>query len=139
PGKGTPKADLCVETLECVLSTGCTNCDRQDIRCPCAPITKFGQCYCLLNDPGVFAFPQACYDPTPDIEGPCKDKLDRSLETTHGSTVLASYGDPSKAGSWAMLLMQCLVDNKCQSCFSQPAAGSDAAPHTKPHHDAAGM
>jgi len=130
PAKGTPKAELCVETLACVLSTGCASCATPNDGC--APLTKYGNCYCLEDAPSVKDIPTLCNSPTPDIEGPCKSTLERSLETTRTSTVLASFGDPSKGGSWAMMLMQCLVDNRCQSCFPTPDAGLDAGDSDAP-------
>jgi hypothetical protein len=123
PAKGTSKAELCVETLGCMLSSRCTGCGNP---CGCSPLTKLGNCYCLQDDPSVRAFPQICLAPTPDIEGPCKAELERSLETTKASTIMSSFGDLSKGGSWALLLMECLADSRCDSCFPAPNKGPNA-------------
>ena len=122
PAEGTAKSELCVETLECVLSSACAWCVNPTGSC--FPITRFGQCYCgQPDDVSVRLLPELCMPPSPDLAGPCKTALERSLETTTSSTLLASFGDTSKGGSWAMLLMQCLIDNKCQSCFPAPDGG----------------
>jgi hypothetical protein len=123
PAKGTSKAALCAETLGCMLSSRCTGCGNP---CGCSPLTKLGDCYCLQDDPSVRSFPQLCLAPTPDIEGPCKAELERSLETTKASTIMSSFGDLSKGGSWALLLMECLADSRCDSCFPAPDKGPNA-------------
>jgi hypothetical protein len=107
PAAGTSKADLCVETLSCILPTGCA----------AHPET----CYCSKPS----SMPLEC-----PLRGPCTSTFERSMETTQFSTLVASASDTSKGGAWAMLLMQCLSDHLCTSCLtvaSDAGDGGDAA------------
>jgi hypothetical protein len=125
PAAGTPRAELCVETLSCLLSTGCISCDDSDAGCP--PLAKFGACYCRWNDPIASSVPEFCLPPQGALAGPCRNELEQSFETTDSWTLLSSFADTSKGGGWAMQLMQCLVDNGCTPCFApsgDPEAGA---------------
>ena len=82
PAQGTPKAELCIDTLACVIPDQC----------------------------GVLK-PSTC------VNGPCMDALERSFESTDPPAIAALSGDITHAGAWAMLLLQCLVDNRCASCL----------------------
>ncbi len=100
PAAGTPKSELCLETMTCFLSKGCS----LD-----APV----QCYC-----GYESFSESfCVPP-----GPCQDVFARSLETSDPRAILSAFADPSKAGNGFVSLLMCLRDNRCESCF---AAASD--------------
>lgn len=122
PAKGTSRAALCVDTLSCVLSTGCATCD--DPTSDCTSLARFGDCYCRFDDPNAALVPDYCYPPGPTFAGPCKSVLERSLETTDAKALLAGYSNMSVGGGWAMQLMQCLVDNGCTTCFPSPRDGA---------------
>lgn len=97
PAAGERKSTLCVETLACVLQTGCAASD-------------LAACYCGVPHPDP--------DFNCDYDSACSRTLERSLETTDRLAVLVSLTDPSKAGGWAMALMQCLRDNQCTACLT---------------------
>jgi hypothetical protein len=129
PAEGTSKSELCVETLGCVLSSGCASCIAPNGSCN--PITKLGTCYYrAAGDLTQTLFPVVCIAPSPEEAGPCRLALERSLESTSCPTLVASFGDSSKGGSWALLLTQCLIDNRCSTCFPAVDAGDDAADET---------
>ncbi len=115
PAAGVDKADLCVEVVACVLPTGCAGLD-------------LGACYCGVDHPDP--------DFKCDLPSPCSSALERGLESTDPFTVLLSLTDPTKAGGWALTLMQCLRDNQCADCLAPPPddggddAGDDADPTT---------
>jgi hypothetical protein len=123
PAQGAPKAELCVETLGCILSSGCASCADQPGGC----LARAKYCYCNWDDPMVVRVPRYCDPSLPQYAGPCRTALERSLETTNPSTLLGNLADPGRAGGWAVLLLQCLSDNQCASCFSPPGGASDAA------------
>jgi hypothetical protein len=106
---GEAKSKLCVETVGCVISTGCA-------------ASSPGDCYC--GSAGAH-----CVDFFTSIDGPCKSVLEESLESTERTAVLASFGDLTKGGGWAMRLVQCLADANCTSCLGSPIqeAGPEAA------------
>ena len=107
PAVGVPKADLCVEVVACVTPTGCAGLD-------------LGACYCGVDHPDpVFK----C-----NLPSPCSSVLERGLEATDPFTILVTLTDPTKAGGWAMTLMQCLRDNQCADCLVVPLddAGDDS-------------
>jgi hypothetical protein len=118
------KAALCVEALSCVLTTGCAVCDPDGGGCP--QLSRFGRCYCDFDNPNVSVVPAFCDPVVPQYAGPCKDTLLRALEATSTTDVLLAIDDVSKGGGWATQLLQCLWDNRCNSCFTPPP--SDAGP-----------
>jgi hypothetical protein len=125
PAAGMPRAQLCVDTLSCVLSTNCAAC--LDPSSGCIPLAQLGTCYCQWDNPIVETAPQQFCDPPVRFSGPCKAVLEGSLETTATSAVLGSFSDSTSGGGWALQLLQCLVDNRCASCFPPPLdASSDA-------------
>ena len=107
PEAGLSRSQLCAETLECVVSTGCEALDTST-------------CYC--GD--VVFIPGACEIPTV-ANGMCKSALERSLETTDPKALLSSLLSTDRAGGWAMLLSRCLRDNQCRTCFPSVDAGAD--------------
>jgi hypothetical protein len=111
PARGTPEAELCVETLTCFLKTGCAN-------------YRVSNCYCLV-DGDTLQMASLCHPPAEDKVGACKATLERSLETTDSFQILSRTGDLSKGGGWASILLQCLNDNHCTSCFRSGDAGPE--------------
>jgi hypothetical protein len=106
PAAGQPKAQLCVETLECVFSQGCS-------------LEHLVDCYC--TNPLLFEPPQ-CFR-----FGPCQMVFERSMGSTNVRAVIDGFADPTKGGTRAITLMQCLKDNRCATCFPSLAdGGSDA-------------
>jgi hypothetical protein len=99
PAVGEDKSALCIETLACVLPTGCA-------------VGSTAACYCGNDHPDP--------DFNCNLDSPCSRVLERSLETSDPTTVLISMGDMTKGGGWAMSLMQCLRDNQCAACLSPP-------------------
>jgi hypothetical protein len=67
-------------------------------------------CYCGTAS-GV-----ACLDPS-GPNGACKSQVERGLETTQPSTIAANFTNFNFASGRAFLLVQCLSDNLCTSCF----------------------
>jgi len=108
PEAGLTRSQLCAETLECLVSTGCEALDTST-------------CYC--GD--VVHFPGACQIPTV-ANGACKSTLERSLETADPKTIVSSFLSTDRGGGWAMLLARCLRDNQCRTCFPSVDAGLDA-------------
>jgi hypothetical protein len=108
PDAGLSRSQLCVETLDCFLSTGCEELDTST-------------CYCG----GVTNFPGACQIPSV-ADGVCKNTLERSLESIDPGVILSSMLSPQRGGGQAMLLTRCLRDNQCRTCFPSVDAGADA-------------
>jgi hypothetical protein len=123
PAAGELKSELCEETLACVLSTHCVAC--LDPSTGCSPVAKLGDCYCRWQDPIVKAAGAFCQPPQPPFAGPCKSIFEKSLETTDPFAILAASSDFTSGGGWALQIMQCLVDNRCDSCFPSPGADMD--------------
>jgi hypothetical protein len=109
PDAGLSRSQLCVETLQCLLATGCEAVDTST-------------CYC---GPKVVPVPDLCTYPG-TAEGVCKAPLERSLESTDPKVVLASMLSTDHGGGWAMLLTRCMRDNACASCFPAIDGGADA-------------
>jgi hypothetical protein len=97
PAAGTSRSDLCVETLACVVPSSCA-------------AVSGATCYCgTASGAGCLTAGAA--------NGVCKSQLERSLETTDPATIATSFGDDTRGGGRAMLLVTCLSDNACASCF----------------------
>lgn len=123
PAKGTDKSELCTETLACVLSSSCASpCFDSTPGAGCAPFLTTGTCYCApgFDDPLIRALPEYCDPPTGSFTGSCARTFQRSFETTSTSVLLSRMTDASRAGGWAMQILQCLADNHCVSCFPPP-------------------
>jgi len=99
---GTRKAELCVETVRCVLESQCSVSD---------PL----KCYC--GD----AITEQCVSTQTGGDGPCKDVLERGFETTDQRFIISRLEDHAFEGGWGMSVAQCLVDNACTSCFPGPS------------------
>jgi hypothetical protein len=113
PAKGTSKAQLCTDTLACLLTSGC--------------YVKPTTCYCK-DAPFAIIYPQMCRPPSDDLVGPCKDVLERGTESTDFDTIMASLTDDTKGAALGLSLIQCLVDNRCTACFTAGDGGMDAQP-----------
>jgi len=106
PAAGASKSELCNETLACFLSSSCS------VYAPFA-------CYC--DTYASFVEPPYC-----EVDGPCHAAFERSMESTMAPAVARAFTDPSKAGTLAVTLVQCLRDNRCTQCFPPlPEAGAD--------------
>jgi len=103
PAKGTPKSALCAETLQCMFST---QCGTKDV----------SLCYC--GPPAITGDPSDCYRFPASNTGACKTTLEGAAESTIPETVVTSFSDTSKGSGWALLLLQCLNDNRCRTCFT---------------------
>jgi hypothetical protein len=98
PASGQPKAKLCLDTLQCVVSTKCA---ASGSGTPCFCGTASGAA-CL----GAGA-----------ANGPCLSQETAGLETTDPSAVATGFGDTTKGGGLANALVQCLNDSSCTTCF----------------------
>jgi hypothetical protein len=98
PGAGVARAELCLETLSCVLTT---NCASSGTGTPC---------YCGS------AQGASCLSPG-NANGMCKSQEERGLETTDPAKIATGFGDSSTGGGVANELVQCLNDNSCSDCF----------------------
>jgi hypothetical protein len=110
---GVARSQLCVETLRCLVSTGCEA--RDTSTCYCGPNIKPPL---LCETPGVAA-------------GVCKSQLERSLESRDPPVILASMFSKELGGGWAMLLARCIRDNGCHSCFRDVDGGTDSGTDAK--------
>jgi len=108
PDAGLSRSQLCVETLDCLLSTGCEELDTST--CYCGDVTNF---------------PGACQIPSV-ANGVCKNTLERSLESADPATILSSMLSIHRGGGRAMVLTRCLRDNQCRTCFPFVDGGADA-------------
>jgi len=108
-GGSVSRSQLCAETLQCLVSTGCEAIDTST-------------CYC---GKAVVSVPDFCTVPGA-ADGVCKAKLERSLESRDPKTILASMLSTDLGGGWAMLLARCMRDNACRTCFPALDAGPDA-------------
>lgn len=113
PAQGTPKAELCVETLTCFLKTGCA-------------ADNVSNCYCLI-DPNTLLMESLCHPPAESEIGACKTELEQSLETTDLNHIRSRSADLTKGGGWAATLLQCLTDNHCTACFHPGDGGLDGS------------
>jgi hypothetical protein len=110
---GVARSQLCVETLQCLVSTACE--ERDTSTCYCGPNIKPPL---LCETPGVAA-------------GVCKSQLERSLESRDPNIILASMFSKELGGGWAMLLARCIRDNGCHSCFRDVDGGTDSGTDAK--------
>jgi len=97
PARGTPKVQLCEETLDCAIKS----------RCVQAGSGK--DCYCGTAK-GLDCLSSGA-------NGTCKSKLEASLETTAPAQVSGNFGDDTRGGGAAMQLVQCLINQNCERCF----------------------
>jgi hypothetical protein len=86
---GTPKSQLCKETLDCVRDSGCAADGR--------PPLKF--CYCGTANVADCTAGRA--------DGPCKAVLERSLEGNAFAQVAQRIGNQTFAGGLAMKRIDC--------------------------------
>jgi hypothetical protein len=102
---GTSRSQLCADTLVCLLPSPCAA--KAPSACYCDDLNLLVP-ECLRSDP-------------------CRTELERSLESSNPTVVLSSFSDVSKGGAWALMLVQCLYENRCTSCYPSPPddAGSD--------------
>jgi len=105
---GLSRSQLCVETLQCLLASGCEEDDTST-------------CYC---GPKIVSVPDLCSFGA--AEGVCKAPLERSLESVDPKVILSSMLSTDLGGGWAMLLSRCMRDNACVTCFPALDAGADA-------------
>ena len=109
PEAGTRNSALCLDALTCVVESGCAQ-------------QNASTCYCGTKSP------DDCID-RPRADGECKGVLEASFGTTEAGEIVSSFYLPSTGGGWATLVVQCLKDNRCASCFPPPPeAGPDADP-----------
>lgn len=96
--KGKPKSELCIDTLSCAIKGRCLT--------PNASVF----CYCGLTNG------QACVLGH-EQNGSCKAKVEAGFESTEAKTITIGWHDETKGGGAAMLLADCLAQNKCAMCF----------------------
>ena len=95
--QGTAKAQLCAETLDCVVKSRCVT-GGSGMNCYCGSAKGLD---CI----------------SPKANGACKAKLEAALETSESKEIAVNYGDTQRGGGAAMQLVQCLINRKCDSCF----------------------
>jgi hypothetical protein len=86
---GTPKSQLCQQTLDCVRDSGCASDGR--------PPLKF--CYCGTANVGDCTSGKA--------NGPCKAVLEKSLEGKTFAEIAQRIGNTSFGGGMAMKRIDC--------------------------------
>jgi hypothetical protein len=96
PAQGVSKAQLCNETLACVVASHCGTDD-------------LSSCYCGT------AATDSCIDDGA-ANGPCKTAFERAFEAVMPLDVPVRFSDATFAGGAAMTLMQCASDN-CTGCL----------------------
>ncbi len=97
PAIGTAKSALCGQTLQCVVPSSCG-------------ASSGSTCYCGTASGAGCLTPGAA-------NGVCRTVLESSLETTAPGTIATAFGDDTLGGGRAMLLVACLSDNACSTCF----------------------
>ena len=95
--RGTPKSQLCEETLNCAISSRCVQGGSGR------------DCYCGTAK-GIDCISDRA-------NGSCKGKLEASLESTAPAQISGHFGDEDLGGGVAMKLVQCLIDRNCDRCF----------------------
>lgn len=99
---GTPKSQLCKETLACIRDSGCANDGK--------PVLKF--CYCGSANVADCQSGKA--------DGPCKAVFERSLEEGGSATfaqIAGRIGNTSYGGGVAMKRIQCEQVFCRKQCF----------------------
>ncbi|MEI9953445.1 MAG: hypothetical protein WDO74_31815 [Pseudomonadota bacterium] len=86
---GTPKSQLCKETLDCVRDSGCAADGKPPLQ----------YCYCGTANVADCAAGHA--------NGPCKAALERSLEGKTLAPIAQRIGDPTFGGGLAMKRIDC--------------------------------
>jgi hypothetical protein len=97
PAAGTPRSQLCNEALSCELTTNCG-------------VNNPADCYCGTAS-GV-----ACFN-VGSANGACRPQVEAGLETSDPGTVVLNFTNQNYASGRAFFLVQCLLDNLCDSCF----------------------
>ena len=103
-GAGQSDTSLCVETLSCVLTSGCAN-------------TTNGQSFCYCGSGG--GGPSACASAGAATNGACKSQETNGLfPTANDSTdVLKDFTDTTEPSGMANQIIKCAVSNKCTQCL----------------------
>jgi hypothetical protein len=105
PSAGAWKPSLCVQTIDCILATGCAN-------------PSLVNCYCGEGDS------TACAD-AGAAEGACLTAENAGLETSDPKTALGpSFTSKTLAAGVANAIFVCAAANGCTSCLGR-ASGTD--------------
>jgi len=98
PAKGKSKAELCSNTLGCVLKEKCVKGDASF------------KCYCGKLD-GMDCLSKTTQD------GVCRSVIEAGLESTEGGTIAKIWGERTLGAGAAMALTHCMIDHGCKACF----------------------
>jgi hypothetical protein len=105
PGAGSARVDLCKAVYACVSQTRCG-------------ASNINECYCGT------ASGASCLNPGA-ANGPCKDAIERGLETTDPVAIATGFANTDLGGGVALELLSCTQQNGCwDACIA--GAGGDA-------------
>ena len=93
PAAGSDRSNLCVDTFQCILTTGCVE-NNTATACYCGTAEGL---HCLVGQ----------------ADGACKAAEEAGLETTDPSVVPLVYGSAELGAGRANLLAQCLSNFGC--------------------------
>jgi hypothetical protein len=97
PKAGTPKRDLCLDNLKCILDTKCTS------------LGSVQSCYCGT------ASGLACLSGS--ANGACLTAEQAGLESIDPNTAATNFADLRLGAGSSNTLVQCMIDNGCNSCL----------------------
>jgi hypothetical protein len=97
PQAGTASSALCLDTLSCILSTGCAS-------------TAASTCFC-----GSFAGSACLNAPAPD--GACNAQEVNGLGLSTNEAILESFTNVTLPSGMANQLAQCALSNQCNACL----------------------
>jgi hypothetical protein len=98
PAAGDARSQLCLDTLSCVIGANC------------AASGTGSPCYCGAAR-GTTCLSAGAAD------GACRSQEERGLETTDPVSIATGFGNTVLGGGVANVLVQCLNDSACTTCF----------------------
>lgn len=97
-GAGTPKRELCLDNLQCILESRCT------------ALNTVTPCFCGT------ASSSACLSPG-NANGVCKATEEAGLESTDPTYIASNFGNILRGAGSSNQLVQCMIDMGCNSCL----------------------